>query len=416
MRTLGGLIFGSCAFLTASTAAAQDVFDFFAPNIKLSAYGDLRVVMPSQQRSYLDGGLGKTHYGTQDKNGLGLHFHQGILQASGYVVPELTFVVDGRVSPEYGLGVDLLEAWVRYRPVPTGPLSWSFKAGAFFPPGSLENNEIGWTSFWTLTPSAINSWVGNEFRIIGGEGTLKWQDDNGVITAKGALYTNNDPAGVMMADRGWQFDDRVPGLFEKSRLPDAMAAIFRRAPPFQEFLFEEIDGTLGWYADLTWEVDGIGGFEIMRYDNSADADAAHKGVFAWRTDFWSASAQKHYGDLTFIAQGIFGDTIIVPRTGIRNVTDFNSAFALVGYDMGKWWLAGRVEFFQTRTRRNGAPANAMSEDGTAGTFAATWQAEDWLRLTGEVLVVDSKRDQRLVDYVPAHETETQFQFAARLYL
>src|SRR5258705_9405197 len=57
-----------------------------------------------------------------------------------------------------------------YRPVSTSAFRWSIKAGAFFPPISLENTEIGWTSPWTLTPSAINAWVGEELRTIGLEG------------------------------------------------------------------------------------------------------------------------------------------------------------------------------------------------------------------------------------------------------
>ena len=419
MRRAVFILSCASAVLISATASADSLLTDLIPGVKLSTMSDFRMVLPSQQKSYLDGGLGKTHYGNlPNKGGLGLHFNQAILQASGtMVIPELTFMVDGRVNPEYGLGIDLIEAWARYRPAPTGDLSWSVKAGAFFPPGSLENGEIGWTSFWTLTPSAINSWIGNEIRVIGTEGTVKWQNEEiGPLTLMGAVFTNNDPAGVMIADRGWSFDDRVSGLFEKNRLPDAMTATFRRPGPFQEFLFEETDGKVGWYGDLTWEPENIGGFEIMRYDNGADAAKAHRGVFAWHTDFWNFSAQTQFGNVTLLAQAMTGDTIIKPTPTIRNVTNFSSAYGLVGYDMGDWWLAGRLEFFQTRTIRNGTLPMPISEDGTAGTFSASWQAHDWLRLTSEILVVDSNRTQRSVDKVATHQTETQVQFAARLYL
>ena len=52
-----------------------------------------------------------------------------------------------------------------------GDVSWSVKTGAFFPTISLENDDLGWTSPYTLTPSAINSWIGEELRTIGSEGT-----------------------------------------------------------------------------------------------------------------------------------------------------------------------------------------------------------------------------------------------------
>ena len=48
------------------------------------------------------------------------------------------------------------------------------KAGAFFPTISLENDDIGWTSPYTLSASAINTWIGEELRTIGTEGTLRF--------------------------------------------------------------------------------------------------------------------------------------------------------------------------------------------------------------------------------------------------
>ena len=47
------------------------------------------------------------------------------------------------------------------------------KTGAFFPTISLENDDLGWTSPYTLTPSAINSWIGDELRTIGSEAILR---------------------------------------------------------------------------------------------------------------------------------------------------------------------------------------------------------------------------------------------------
>ncbi len=49
------------------------------------------------------------------------------------------------------------------------------KSGAFFPTISLENDDLGWASPYTLTPSAINSWIGDELRSIGSEATMRWK-------------------------------------------------------------------------------------------------------------------------------------------------------------------------------------------------------------------------------------------------
>ena len=41
---------------------------------------------------------------------------------------------------------------------------------------------------WTLTPSAINSWVGDELRALGGEATLDWKTVAGALSLTGALF------------------------------------------------------------------------------------------------------------------------------------------------------------------------------------------------------------------------------------
>lgn len=92
------------------------------------------------------------------------------------------------IEPEQRTFVDVLETYVRYRPNSITPLRWSVKVGAFFSPISLENTEIGWTSYWTLTPYALNSWVGEELRTIGSEGQLDWRRDSGTIALTGAVF------------------------------------------------------------------------------------------------------------------------------------------------------------------------------------------------------------------------------------
>ena len=73
-------------------------------------------------------------------------------------------------SPRQRSGVDALEGYLAGIPPSQGDVSWSVKTGAFFPTISLENDDLGWTSPYTLTPSAINSWIGEELRTIGSEG------------------------------------------------------------------------------------------------------------------------------------------------------------------------------------------------------------------------------------------------------
>jgi hypothetical protein len=56
--------------------------------------------------------------------------------------------------------VDITEAFIEWRPYPQSQWRWRAKLGAFYPPISLENRGVGWQSLYSLSPSAINTWVG----------------------------------------------------------------------------------------------------------------------------------------------------------------------------------------------------------------------------------------------------------------
>ena len=53
---------------------------------------------------------------------------------------------------------DLVEAFVLYRPELSEKVRLRLRGGAFFPPISLEHEGPAWTSAYTITGSAANSW------------------------------------------------------------------------------------------------------------------------------------------------------------------------------------------------------------------------------------------------------------------
>ena len=381
-----------------------------AADFHFEGYGDFRLISPPTTGSYMDGDLGKLRYGDDDSA-----FQPGDFVGEGRVtiIPELMATATARINPQYGPGVDLIEGYVRYRPVSTSEWRWSVKVGAFFPPMSLENDQIGWSSFWTITPSAINSWVGEELRTIGAEGTLEWRRESGTLTLIGAVFGWNDPAGVMIADRGWTFDDRVTGLTEHSRLPDASAISRGLTPPIYAQLFTEMDNRPGWYLDLSWEPTDIGGFEVMRYDNNADPSVIKDGQIAWRTHFWDVGFQKQLGKITLLSQGMSGSTFIAPSAFFHQTTDFRSAYALLGYDLDDWWLAARFDIFDTRT--TASFPSTLNENGHAYTLSASWLPRKWLRITGEFLSVDDTRAERTIVGEAPHQIENQLQLLTRVY-
>jgi hypothetical protein len=378
-----------------------------AAEYSVHGFGDVRLVAPPATGSYLDGGLGKLRFGEDDSSPA---------VKLGDAVAELVATqdawsaqADGRLSFGYGPAVDLTQAFVRYAPKAQTQWSWAVRAGAFFAPVSLENDQVGWSPLWTITPSAINSWIGAELRTIGAEGTLEWRSNGNDVTLIGGLFGWNDTAGVLIAERGWNFDDRVTGLFEKSRLPDAVAP--GRTPPIQVHLFREIDNTPGWYVDLSYEIDGKTGFEVMRYDNDGDPARPRD----WHTSFWDLGFRQQLGPVTLLSQAVSGHTVIRPSATAFTATDFKAAYLLAGWDLDDWTLAARVDVFQTRTQTAAATASLLSEDGHAFDVTATWLPRTWLRLSAEYLLVEDTRAQRRIEGDAPHQTETQFQLVARTY-
>jgi hypothetical protein len=394
------MLFAACLV---TNAQALDLSD----DLTISGYVDLRGVAPTSQASWVKGGLGKFRYGGKQYGGA-----EGVLQAELKLDDVLHAVTVLRAEPETPSIVDALETYLRYDDSGAHDLSWSVKAGVFFPTISLENDDLGWTSPYTLTPSAINSWIGEELRTVGSEGTLRWQSDLGTVSLIGALLCCNDQSGTLIADRGWSMSDRPTGLFERVREPDATLRIFRAPIPGRTGMFGEIDGQVGWYLGGVWQIPGIAKLTVTRYDNQGEPAAATARDFAWRTKFWSFGARTQYGPLVLIAQQLSGYTEIEVR-GVEAATKYQSGFLLASYDMDDVRFGVREDLFQTR--RVGATNATWSEDGDATTGAVSWTGQDGLRITAELIRMNSRRG----EYVPAklglHRTDTQFQLDARYF-
>lgn len=391
--------------LAFASCANAEPYDF-----GIQAYADFRLIVPPNERGWLDGGLGKLRFGG-NQPAPNFRFTEAVVQASMNLTDAFRVVVVPRLEPEQRSGIDLLEAYAVYRPDIDGWLG-ALKVGAFFPPFSLENTDIGWTSPYTLTPSAINSWIGDELRTLGAEVHVERTTSVGVFSLTAAFTCCNDPAGVLIADRGWALDDRPTGLIEEVRMPDATLKLFHAPFPDRTPLFLEIDHRLGWYAGASWSKAGIGKLAIFRYDNEGDPAAFQADYFAWKTRFWSVGWESHLGALSILAQGLTGDTAIVPRPGFFATTKYKAAYFLAAYDLDDVRLTARGEAFQTRAT---AGHGLLSEDGHAFTAAASWTPKDWLRLSAEAIAIESRRGERVLDGVGADHADTQLQFGVRLF-
>jgi hypothetical protein len=383
-----------------------------AVDFAFQGYADFRVVVPDGETTWVDGGLGKLRFGGTQPDP-DFRFAEAVGQETVSFTDDLRAVTALRIEPEQRTGIDALDAYLIYAPLAEGDWNWSAKAGAFFPPFSLENTDLGWTSPYTLTPSAIDSWIGDELRTIGGEASIGRRTPFGSFALAAALFCCDDPAGVLMADRGWSLDDRPTGLFEDPHLPDATLDLFGRPAPDRTSIFEEIDNRIGWCAGAHWVVPSVGTLSVYRYDNDANPGAHDDDYFAWHTRFWSAGWESHFGAVSVLAQALRGDTTIEPAPPAYSETSFQSAYALIAYDISDdWRIAGRAETFSTHR----ATDSLLNEDGHALTAALSWSPRDWLRVMGEVIDLDSKRAERVLEGLSPTQSQTQYQLSARFFL
>jgi hypothetical protein len=381
-----------------------------AQDFSLHAYLDGRLVSAPDETSWTNGGVGKSRFGD---GGTDAKFGGGAVVGIAQLTPAILAVADVQLQDTDRRSIDVIDAYLRYRPVSLTRWRGSLQVGAFLPPISLENDAVGWTSPWTLTPSAINSWVGEELRTFGAEGRLEWRGDTGTWELRTALFQRNDPAGKLLSIRGWSLSDLTYGLGSRLREPDAQVVQSGAQPPGRYDPFQQVGNRTGWYADVDWRAASGTKVNLMRYDNRADP-AAHteSGVYAWHTSFWSLGATGDTGPITWIAQAMDGNTVIEPGEGTYFGTHYRSAFVLAGWNRGQWRPTLRIEHFSTRDPRSAGLA--QGEHGNAVTAALNWRPRDWLRFTAELLRIDGVRTERAdLGLVPAFAL-TQLQFGVRL--
>ena len=380
-----------------------------AQDLHLQGFVEARAVTArTEGDSWTDGGLTKTRFGEGD----GSATVAGALSLSWQASDSLLAVVDLQAQPQASPSLGVLAAYLRWRPVSTSPWRWSVRAGAFFPPVSLENEGIGWTSRWTLSPSAINSWVGEELRTIGVEARLERRTAHGNFEGGIALYKWNDPAGDLIAARGWAMGDVTSPLNATVREPnDEDDGHWVGYKPFVEN-----DGRAGWHADLQWTSPSGLKLRALRYDNRAEPDShsqqAGRRVFSWQTRFDSLGVEKPIGRVVLVAQWMDGSTIIEPVPQLYFDARFRAHFFLVARDRGAWRPALRYDRFRVRNLPS-EPDDEYDEDGHAWTVALNWRPREQWRLTGEWLRIDSRRGQRLEYGLPARQREQLLQLSLR---
>ncbi len=380
---------------------------------EFTAQVDLRfVAVDTPLTSFVDGGLGLLRF-DEEHDGLQLGFlmldYAGPVTDTVRATATLFATDDGDKNP-----IDMTEAFLEWRPVPSSVWRWRSKLGAFYPPISMENRGIGWQSLYTLSPSAINTWIGEEIRTIGGEVSLTNAGagvgrpfDFGVVLG---IYGWNDPMGILIRQRGWALHDRQTPLF--GRLPQTEVVQF--GPDQLEF-FAEIDNRPGFYAGAEFSYRDRVVLRALRYDNRGDPAATNGNEFAWLSRFNAYGLRVEFpAGWTFIAQRMDGDTAVAPSPDGRGagILDYWSDFAMVSRSFGRHRLSARYDRMQAETVRGAAFFDSW-QYGHAWTLAYFLDLNDSWQIVAEALRNDSRLRQRSLAGLPTAATEDSLQLALR---
>ncbi len=403
-------------FLPIHAMAYMDASDF-----KIHGLLDGRFIRTSDNVSWLDHGFGKTRYGSDIEGKEENKFR--LSEAALIVSPQLGWSFSGSMHLQYNdtqkNALDIVEGFIRYRPLSMSPFRVRTRIGAFFPPISLENTGVAWTSPYTITSSAINTWVGEELRTLGGEFTVEMKRESNRLSFTNAIYWANDPAGTILAWRGWAMHDYKTALFDRlplAPLPSIQpGAIFDKQAPWIE-PFHEIDNRPGFYSTLVWELFDLLRLNVIYYNNRGDRTAIENGQYAWETQFTNLGLRFDlFPGFKILSQYMTGSSLMgVSYYGQAPVDiDFIAFYTLVSKKIGRHRFTVRYDYFKIDDK-DYTPSDYSQDNGHAWTLAYVLKTIGKQRLIVEWLSIESEYMARHHIDLPSKSTESQFQICYRI--
>lgn len=363
-------------------AWCQDEFEVEQePPVWLRGLLDVRVVRGGRASSWTDRGPGKTRYG-------GRTAAQGLERVTRLALAQLALEAGGilpwgivphaQLNWEPDISHDdrplLIEAYLR-KEWGAWERGWGLQAGVMNVPFSLEHAGPAATPLYTLTPSALNSWVWEEARLVGVEG--EWWHLGAHefrLSVIAGMGFGNDEFGRMLALRGWVLSDYLPGVNSDLPLP---------ARGQRMAVFNERDHRPALYTLFTLQAPRNWGQVILGYfDNLGDQGT--EGV--WETRFGTVGAALHpLARVEFLSQYMVG-------TGrVRNrPTDiaFSAFYSLLSVQYRGHRVSARYDVFRTGNRDR---PPSFREHGDGVTLAYLFEFGLHHRVAFEYIFLHSRR-------------------------
>jgi hypothetical protein len=269
---------------------------------------------------------------------------------------------------------------------------WRLRAGSFWLPTSRENIEPLWTSPYTITYSALNTWIGQEVRPIGVD--LQWSPGF-YVTAGATVFRGNDTMGTLLAARGWTLGNRLTVYNEP--LPQPFTAATTK--PVER----DLDHRNGYAGRVRFQLPERAMVQLAHVDNRARITGDIAGQTPWRTRFDVVSASAGANTPTTLAAEYARGWTAVGFPGGSFRMDFATAYVLLSHKRGANRWSARVERFSANGYKY-HPKDSSRERGHAFTAAWLFDANSHLRVGLELARITARHPAFRVD--PSGSTVT----------
>lgn len=381
-RHVRSIVFALVCCCVCSTPAFAQYEVEEEKRVWLRALLDVRLVRAGPAPSWTDTGPGKLRYGgkvTADgsfERTTRLTLAQAILEFGA------TLPWDVRAQAQVNFSHDLadndqpwlVEAILRKEWGATKN-GFGLQTGLMNMPFSLEHTGPGWLPEYTLTASALNSWLWEDLSLAGAEGEWWRITDSGLrLGALVGVGFGPDQFGRLLALRGWAMGDGLSGLNSDLALPGRTD---------RTEVFDEQDGRPAAYTWLTIsDAREIASLKVGYFDNFGDQ--SEPGV--WRTRFSTVGLTLHpHPKIDVLAQYLDGVARVADP---MNDSSLRAYYGLVSYHNARHRVSVRYDSFRLHDL-DGPPVT--TENGHGVTFAWQYQLGLRHRLAAEYVWLDSRR-------------------------
>ena len=225
------------------------------------------------------------------------------------------------------------------------------RAGAFWLPTSRENVDPLWNSRYTITYSALNSWIAQEVRPAGADVQFT---PNFYFTIGATAFRGNDTMGTVLAGRGWTVGNRLSTYNETIALPPP-DSVTRPIGP-------DTDHKLGFAERIRVQFPERALLQITHIDNRTQIRPSEPPLDPWQTRFNIVGGEiGSTSPATLAGEWAKGRTTLAYPGGTFAL-DFDTYYLLASRKYGKDRYTTRIERFTTRSHIR-RPDDASRESG-----------------------------------------------------